>query len=65
MALLLPYNRNKINTPQAMQKIKESFREVVAGQPGKQHYIYVAIVTVFISIIVALFMIYFKIGSKG
>jgi hypothetical protein len=47
-----------------MRKIKESFHEVISGQPVKQHYIYVGIVAVFISIIVALFMIYFKIGTN-
>lgn len=45
-----------------MQKIKESFHEVIAGQPVKQHYVYVSIVTVSLSIVVALLMVYFKIG---
>lgn len=45
-----------------MQKIKESFHEVIAGQPVKQHYVYVSIVTVSLSVVVGLFMVYFKIG---
>jgi hypothetical protein len=42
----------------------DTFREVISGQPVKQHYIYVGMVAVFVSIIVALFMIYFKIGAR-
>jgi hypothetical protein len=45
-----------------MQKIKESFQEVIAGQPVKQHYVYVSIVTVSLSIVIGLFLTYFKIG---
>ncbi len=51
-----------IINPLIMQKIKESFHEVIAGQPVKQHYVYVSIVTVSLSVVVGLFMVYFKIG---
>jgi len=33
-----------------MKKIKQSFFEVIAGQPSKQHYIKVAIALVLISL---------------
>jgi hypothetical protein len=46
-----------------MKKIKESFREVVAGEPKKEHYINVSIVVMSLSAIIGLVMVITKIGQ--
>jgi len=40
-----------------MRKIKQSFVEVVAGQPRKEHYVKVSIVILLISVAVGAFLI--------
>jgi len=40
-----------------MKKIKQSFVEVVSGQPRREHYIKVSIVVVSISIVIAAVLI--------
>ena len=46
-----------------MQKIKESFQEVISGQPSKQHYTYVSIIVMSVSLVVALVLTIYKIGQ--
>ena len=43
--------------PILMRKIKQSFVEVVAGQPRKEHYVKVSIVILLISVAVGAFLI--------
>jgi len=46
-----------------MQKIKESFKEVISGAPTKKHYINVSIVIALISIAVGIILVATKIGQ--
>jgi len=45
-----------------MKKIKQSFVEVISGEPRKEHYIDVTIVIISIAIAVGLFLTLVKIG---
>jgi hypothetical protein len=45
-----------------MKKIKESFTEVIAGEPTKKHYINVSIIVAAVSIVIGLFLVITKIG---
>jgi hypothetical protein len=55
--ILIALKGKYIKYPILMKKIKESFFEVVAGEPHKEHYIKVSIVTVSLSVIVALVLV--------
>lgn len=46
-----------------MKKIRQSFFEVIAGEPRKEHYINVTIVSVIIAIIVGSAMMFFWSGQ--
>lgn len=56
MALLL-HHCNKIITLIKMKKIKQSFVEVVAGQPRKEHYIKVSIVVLLVAVVIGALLI--------
>jgi hypothetical protein len=46
-----------------MEKIKQSFIEVIAGEPRKVHYINVAIVSIAVSIVLAVLLMVSGIGE--
>lgn len=48
-----------------MEKIKQSFIEVIAGEPRKEHYINVAIVSIAISIVVGVILVLSGAGRFG
>jgi ABC-type spermidine/putrescine transport system permease subunit II len=49
MALLLPVFQRSTVSPN-MKKIKQSFTEVIAGQPRKEHYINVTLSVIVLAI---------------
>ncbi|HWD87087.1 MAG TPA: hypothetical protein VG367_03105 [Mucilaginibacter sp.] len=46
-----------------MEKIKQSFFEVIAGEPKKEHYIHVSIVSISIAIVVGVLLMVFWNGQ--
>jgi hypothetical protein len=46
-----------------MEKIKQSFIEVIAGQPRKEHYVNVAIVSIAFSIVLGVLLVISGIGQ--
>jgi hypothetical protein len=46
-----------------MEKIKQSFIEVIAGQPKKEHYVNVSVITISIAIVVGIVMTVFWNGQ--
>jgi len=46
-----------------MEKIKQSFIEVIAGEPRKEHYINVSVIAISISIVVGVVMMLFWNGQ--
>jgi hypothetical protein len=47
-----------------MKKIKESFEEVIAGEPTKNHYINVSVVVAAIAIATGLILVFTHIGAS-
>jgi len=46
-----------------MDKIKQSFFEVIAGEPRKEHYINVSVITILIAIVAGIIMMLFWNGQ--